>query len=168
MAGRPLKQDTEMYERLFNLLRSYISDITASVILDRALRRCGVSTDHLLAETLLAVVEQARVGIGMFCDPDRLTSLMLDLASFCDSSMLEKEDADTDAAIRTRISTSAPAPRRIASDSKPAGHKRAKRGRPSGTYLVTVGQGLEQERVSIERSPQDGAPKPGARRERAR
>jgi hypothetical protein len=89
--GRSKKRETEIYGRLFNLLTSYISDITARSILDRALARCGVSTDHLLAETLLSVVEQARVGIGMFCEPDRLTALMLDLAVFCDESTLDLE-----------------------------------------------------------------------------
>lgn len=76
---------TEIHKRLLELLTGYLSRIMAQSIIDRALAQCKVTADHLSPGNVVPVVEQARIGIGIFCDPDRLSSLMIDLAAFCDT-----------------------------------------------------------------------------------
>lgn len=70
--------------RLIRVLARYISPLMARAIVDRALGECGLDRAWLLPADVPRVVEKARVGIGIFCEPENLTALMLDLADLCD------------------------------------------------------------------------------------
>ena len=80
------------YARVVGVLAQYISPMMARSIVDRALGTCGIQPGCLVAEDMPRVVEQARVGLGMFCDPGRLTSLMLDLAELCNAETHPRND----------------------------------------------------------------------------
>ena len=81
-----MARQSAIYQGLYDVLTQYISRLMARSVIDRALAQCKVRPEHLSAQNVADVVDQARIGIGMFCDPHRLPSLMVDLATFCEMS----------------------------------------------------------------------------------
>jgi hypothetical protein len=75
---------TGEYARIVGALARYLSPLMARSVADRALSACGLDAARLGPRDMPRVVESARVGVGMFCNPEDLPKLMLELAELCD------------------------------------------------------------------------------------
>ncbi len=74
----------EVYRGLLAVLHRYLSPASVSAALGVALERRGLSPATVGPEELPQVVAEAMVGLRMFCAPERIGYLMLDLADYCE------------------------------------------------------------------------------------
>lgn len=79
MSGR-----SEVFDGLVAVLRGYLSEASVTAALGTALARRGLTPEQLGPEELPEVVAEAMVGLRMFCAPERVGDLMLDLAEYCE------------------------------------------------------------------------------------
>ena len=77
---------SDSYRGLAALMARYLSDASVHATLGTVLERRGLSPAGLGPEDLPQVVAQAMVGLRMFCDPEKLPELMVDLADYCDEA----------------------------------------------------------------------------------
>lgn len=85
------------YYRIVGVLARYLSPLIARSIVDRALADRGISAARLVSADVPSVIEGARAGLGIFCDPGHLTALMLDLAELCDAETAKRSPAGREA-----------------------------------------------------------------------
>lgn len=78
----------DMRERLTAILERYVSRITVVSMLTTVLAHRGVSEHYIHADNLVELVEEVMRGLRLFCAPDRLPDLMIELAEFCDRETL--------------------------------------------------------------------------------
>ncbi len=83
---------SQIHEGLVEVLHRYLSPASVSAALGAALEERGLSPQTLSREQLPFVVAEAMVGLRMFCDPERLGDLMMDLAEYCESSAADPDD----------------------------------------------------------------------------
>lgn len=77
------------YGGLVAVLRRYLSQASVDASLKTVLGKRGLTPERLSADDLGAVVSEAMVGLRMFCAPERVGDLMLDLADYCESRGVE-------------------------------------------------------------------------------
>lgn len=78
-----------MCERLMEILQRYVSRITAVSMLRTVLAHRDLHEPHIEADNLVEVVEEVMRGLRLFCAPDRLPDLMIELAEFCDHETMK-------------------------------------------------------------------------------
>ncbi len=71
---------TDCYRALAAVLEKYVSALLVHSTLRSALAQCGTSPATFEKAELAPVIEQAMVGMRLFCDPARLPDLTRDLA----------------------------------------------------------------------------------------
>lgn len=76
-------------ERLMEILQRYVSRITAVSMLRTVLAHRDIHEPHIQADNLVEVVEEVMQGLRLFCAPDRLPDLMIELAEFCDQETMK-------------------------------------------------------------------------------
>lgn len=76
--------EDRLYRGLVAILEGYISPVTVSSMLEKALQKLGLHEDRLKPEDLSTVVAEAMLGMRLFCKPERLPDLMVDLAEYCE------------------------------------------------------------------------------------
>ena len=74
---------SETYLELCVILERYISAISMHSTLKSTLLHRRLAPQTMQRADVSAVVEDAMVGMRLFCDPERLPALMLELADFC-------------------------------------------------------------------------------------
>ena len=72
------------YRELVALLATYLSDVSIEATLGTVLAKMDLSAAELGPEDLPRVVAEAMVGLRLFCNPERLPELMVDLAELCE------------------------------------------------------------------------------------
>lgn len=83
----------EVYDRLVEILHGYLSPASVTAALSATLERRGLSPPDVGRGELPDVVADAMVGLRMFCDPERIGDLMMDLAEYCEAVAAEADDA---------------------------------------------------------------------------
>ena len=73
-----------IYDGLVVVLRGYLTAASVAAALDTTLKNRGLAPETLDAEKLPEVVAEAMVGLRMFCAPERVGDLMIDLAEYCE------------------------------------------------------------------------------------
>lgn len=68
------------YLRCREVLLRYLSRTSVDIILPRACAECTIEPLAVTADDLPRVVQQLSPGMRLFCKPEQLTNLMLDLA----------------------------------------------------------------------------------------
>jgi len=74
----------DIYDGLFAVTRSYLSDASVKAAVGTALKRKGRAEQTLTPENLPEVVAEAMVGLRLFCEPDSFGDLMMDLTEYCE------------------------------------------------------------------------------------
>jgi hypothetical protein len=74
---------SECYRALALVLEKYVSALLVHSTLRSALAHCGTTPAAFKKEELKMVVEQAMVGMRLFCEPTRLAALTRDLEEHC-------------------------------------------------------------------------------------
>jgi hypothetical protein len=69
--------------RLVRVLERYIGRILVHSVLHQSQLKLGIPDGPLRRADLEPLVEEAMVGLRLFCPPERLPDLMVDLASLC-------------------------------------------------------------------------------------
>lgn len=67
------------------ILERYISALSVRSTLARSLERCGLHAGELPSKDAAHVVAEAMVALRLFCPPNKLPELMLELADFCEA-----------------------------------------------------------------------------------
>lgn len=80
------------FERLTRILEHYITRSTAGAMLRTVLMDRRLDPERITADDLALVVEDAMVGLRLFCSPARLPDLMIELAELCDREMSADEE----------------------------------------------------------------------------
>jgi len=75
---------TETYKQVRTVLLQYGSTITVDSMLAIACRRLGATPESLSEGDLDALLQELSPGIRLFCAPERVPHMMLDLASIAD------------------------------------------------------------------------------------
>jgi hypothetical protein len=73
-----------LYVELVSVLERYIARLQVTAIIDAALHRLNLHRRDMSSENLDRVVEETGAGLRLFCDPERLPALMLELAALCE------------------------------------------------------------------------------------
>lgn len=73
-----------LYDGLVEVARRYLSEPSVRAAIDKTLERRRLEPNDLATDTLPEVVAEAMVGLRMFCDPEKLGDLMVDLAEYCE------------------------------------------------------------------------------------
>jgi hypothetical protein len=76
------------YDRLIEILGRYVSQITVTSMVAAVLAERTMLAQELGADTLIDFVEEVMVGLRLFCPPERLPDLMIELAELCDRETL--------------------------------------------------------------------------------
>ena len=85
---------------LVALMSAYLSPASVEATLRTVLDKQRLSAADLGPDELPEVVAEAMVGLRLFCDPDRLPDLMVDLAELCEESGAAVDDAiETDSTL---------------------------------------------------------------------
>lgn len=71
------------YRELLGVLEKYVSPLLVHSTLRNALSHVKATPSTLERRDLSRVVEHAMVGMRLFCDPERLPTLMVELAELC-------------------------------------------------------------------------------------
>ncbi len=88
------------YRELMALMSAYLSPASVEATLRTVLEKERLSAAELGLDDLPEVVAEAMVGLRLFCDPERLPDLMLDLAELCEESGAAGDDAiETDSTL---------------------------------------------------------------------
>ncbi|HEY3820634.1 MAG TPA: hypothetical protein VGL81_25885 [Polyangiaceae bacterium] len=69
--------------RLISLLERYIAPLTVGSVLKQSLERLHLRPEQVSAAQMERVVEEAMVGLRLFCDAAKLPDLMVELAELC-------------------------------------------------------------------------------------
>ncbi|HEX3342955.1 MAG TPA: hypothetical protein VHS09_00230 [Polyangiaceae bacterium] len=69
--------------RLVALLERYIAPLTVASVLKQSLERLRLHPDQVSAAQMERLVEEAMVGLRLFCEASRLSELMVELAELC-------------------------------------------------------------------------------------
>ena len=72
------------YRELVGLMAAYLSHASIEATLSTVLEKKRLSPAELGPADLPEVVAEAMVGLRLFCDPERLPDLMVDLAELCE------------------------------------------------------------------------------------
>jgi hypothetical protein len=80
-----------LYVGLVEVTRKYLSEASVRAAIDKTLENRRLKPDELGSDTLSAVVAEAMVGLRIFCDPDKLGDLMLDLADYCEQAEMPRD-----------------------------------------------------------------------------
>jgi hypothetical protein len=81
--------------QLVLLLERYVASLTIDSMLRRSLDRLEMPMEAVTARNLDTVVEEVMVGLRLFCDPNKLPELMVELAELCHRLSLPPELAAT-------------------------------------------------------------------------
>ena len=81
---RPTDPPGSLHDDVVAILRRYVSEIMLASTLKKSLEECRLGEGDLDVDNLPRVVEQMMVSLRLFCDPDKLPTLMLELAELCD------------------------------------------------------------------------------------
>lgn len=85
-AATPGSRDSAgVYDGLVVVLRRYLSRESVEATLTTVLTKRGLTPDRLDSGNLPEVVAEAMIGLRLFCAPDRIGDLMLDLADYCET-----------------------------------------------------------------------------------
>lgn len=79
-----VRASAALYDDLVAVMTQYMSRTSVKSTLRVVLLRIGTSAEELQAKDAERVVSESMVGLRLFCDPNRLPQLMLDLADYCD------------------------------------------------------------------------------------
>jgi len=71
-------------DRLVMILERYVSPITVCSMLTTALSQRDPSSREIDVNNVLDVVGEVMIGLRLFCEEDKLPTLMCELADFCD------------------------------------------------------------------------------------
>ncbi len=71
------------WQHLLRILVRYISPTLARAMLKKSVARCAPQPGEAMPHRVQRVVEDVRVGIGLFCEATRVPDLMLELAEYC-------------------------------------------------------------------------------------
>ena len=71
-------------DRLVMILERYVSPITVCSMLTTALAQRDPSSREIDVNNVLDVVGEVMIGLRLFCEEDKLPTLMCELADFCD------------------------------------------------------------------------------------
>ena len=77
------------YRRLGALLARYVSALTIAAVLRTARSHRGLQEEAVTVAELPELVEECMKGLRVFCAPERLPALMLELADFCEHEALD-------------------------------------------------------------------------------
>jgi hypothetical protein len=69
--------------QLIAVLERYVTPLTVDSMLRRSLDRIGTTPGGVTPKNLENVVEEVMVGLRLFCEPQRLPELMVELAELC-------------------------------------------------------------------------------------
>ena len=69
--------------RLVPVLERYIAPMTVGSVLKQSLERLHLQPGQVAGANLERLVEEAMVGLRLFCDAARLPELMVELAELC-------------------------------------------------------------------------------------
>ncbi|MDH3255967.1 MAG: hypothetical protein OEM62_13310 [Acidobacteriota bacterium] len=75
-----------LYEGLLEVAKRYLSEASVRAAVDKTLESRELQPHDLATDTLPGVVAEAMVGLRMFCDPEKLGDLMMDLAEYCEQA----------------------------------------------------------------------------------
>lgn len=82
---------TMLLKGLVDVMVRYLSHTSVESTLGVAAGRIGVSLEHLEPSEVEHLVAEAMVGLRIFCDPEKLPDLMLDLADYCERVVEESQ-----------------------------------------------------------------------------
>jgi hypothetical protein len=71
-------------DRLVAILERYVSRITVDSMLANVLAQRAIEHSAIDSENLMDIVGEVMTGLRLFCEPERLPDLMIELAEFCD------------------------------------------------------------------------------------
>src|SRR5438105_2004620 len=71
------------FGRLMTILEKYVSRTMVRAVMLNAVSRVQVRPEQIKREHMEQIVEEAMVGLRLFCDAERLSDLRLELAAFC-------------------------------------------------------------------------------------
>jgi hypothetical protein len=71
-------------DELTETLARHISRITVTSMIEHKLHQRSMNPWDLGPENVVEFIEDLMVGLRLFCDPERLPDLMIDLATLCD------------------------------------------------------------------------------------
>ncbi len=80
-----------LYSDLVTIMVRYLSRTSVESTLGVSADRLGISLENLEPREVENLVAQAMIGLRIFCNPDRLPDLMLDLADYCERVVDESE-----------------------------------------------------------------------------
>jgi hypothetical protein len=84
----PFHVDPELtapeWQHVMHILIRYISPTLARAMMKKSVARCTLQPGEAREHRVQRVVEDVRVGIGLFCEAGRVPDLMLELAEYCD------------------------------------------------------------------------------------
>ena len=73
-----------LYDGLLEVAKRYLSEPSVRAAIDKTLEDRRLEPHDLATDTLPGVVAEAMVGLRMFCEPEKLGDLMMDLAEYCE------------------------------------------------------------------------------------
>jgi hypothetical protein len=71
------------WQHVMHILVRYISPTLARAMMKKSVARCSPLPGEATQHRVQRVVEDVRVGIGLFCEAGRVPDLMLELAECC-------------------------------------------------------------------------------------
>jgi hypothetical protein len=77
------KQLSDEWRGFIRILERYVSGLLARSIVERTLERCPRQRGESRSAHALRVIEESRIAIRLFCEADRLPSLMDELSAYC-------------------------------------------------------------------------------------